>query len=90
MNKLSRLFSEDAFSMSSSKKNFFFLNYLNNLNLHHYNKSDLYKRYLDKMNFKSNKYSSLVSFHFLPVRLFKEFDFLSIKRKNIFNYLIYS
>ena len=84
MNKLSRLFSEDAFSMSSSKKNFFFLNYLNNLNLHHYNKSDLYKRYLDKMNFKSNKYSSLVSFPFLPVRLFKEFDFLSIKRKNIF------
>ena len=84
MNKLSKLFSEEAFSLSSSKKKIFFLNYLNKLNLHHYNKSDLYKRYLDKMNFKPNKYSSLVSFPFLPVRLFKVFDFLSIERKNIF------
>lgn len=87
MNKLSKLFSKDAFSLSPSEKKKFFLNYLNNLNLHHYKRSDLYKRYLDKTNFKPNKYLSLVSFPFLPVRLFKEFNFLSINKRHIFKTL---
>ncbi len=87
MNKLGKLLRKDAFSFLPSEKKFFFLNYLNNLNLHHYNNSDLYKRYLDKMNFKPNKYLSLASLPFLPVRLFKEFNFLSIKKKNVFKTL---
>ena len=87
MNKLGKLLSKDAFSILPLEKKKFFLNYLNNLNLHHYNKSDLYKRYLDKMNFKPNKYLSLESFPFVPVRLFKEFNFLSIEKKDIFKTL---
>jgi phenylacetate-coenzyme A ligase PaaK-like adenylate-forming protein len=87
MNKLSKLFSKDAFSLFPSEKKKFFLNYLNNLNLHHYKRSTLYKRYLDKTNFKPNKYLSLVSFPFLPVRLFKEFNFLSINKRHIFKTL---
>ena len=87
MRELDKLLNKDAFSLSPKEKKFFFLKYINNLNLHHYKKSNLYKRYLDKLNLKPNKYSNLFSLPFLPVRLFKEFDFLSIDKKNIFKTL---
>ena len=87
MNKLNKLLSKDAFSLSPSEKKIFFLDYINKLNLHHYNKSDLYKRFLDKINLIPNKHITLNSFPFLPVRLFKEFNFLSINKKNIFKTL---
>jgi phenylacetate-coenzyme A ligase PaaK-like adenylate-forming protein len=87
MQFLNDLLNQNAYSLNKFEKLKFFKKYLNLLTLHHYNKSDLYKKYLDKMNFKQNKYLSLNSFPFLPVRLFKEFDFLSIKKRNIFKTL---
>jgi phenylacetate-coenzyme A ligase PaaK-like adenylate-forming protein len=87
MKQLDKLFNQDAFSLLPIEKKSFFLNYINNLNVYHYKKSILYKRYLNKLNIIPNKNSSLVSVPFLPVRLFKEFDFLSVDKKNIFKVL---
>ncbi len=87
MKQLDKLINQDAFSLFPLEKKNFFLNYINNLNKHHYEKSNLYKKYLDKLNIKPRKYLDLVLNPFLPVRLFKEFDFLSIDRKKIFKTL---
>jgi len=87
MQFLNYLLKQNAFSLDKFEKLKFFKKYLKVLTSLHYNKSDLYKIYLDKMNFKLNKDTSLDSFPFLPVRLFKEFNFLSIKKRDIFKTL---
>ena len=87
MQFLNYLLKQNAYSLDKFEKLKFFRKYLNDLTSLHYKKSDLYKIYLDKLNFKPNKHISLGSFPFLPVRLFKEFNFLSIKKRDVFKTL---
>ena len=62
---------------------------INSLTLHHYNKSKQYKKILDFLNynFKNKKLNEVP---FLPAKLFKEFELVSIPKSKIFKILISS
>jgi len=87
---LKSIINKNAFSLNSIDKNKFFKKNINVLTSFHYNKSNLYKNYLKFLNYNNKKNNNLDKIPFLPVRLFKEFDFLSIKKKDIFKTLFSS
>ena len=84
MHFLNNLMNQNAYSLETVPKSKLFRKYINFLTIFHYKKSDLYKRYLKGMNYNIKKSQNLSEIPFLPVRLFKEFDFLSIKKKRNF------
>ena len=84
MHFLNNLINQNAYSLDTSSKSKFFRKHLNFLTSFHYKKSNLYKSYLNGINYNLKQNNSLSEIPFLPVRLFKEFDFLSIKKKEIF------
>ena len=90
MNFLNNLMNQNAYSLDKTSKSKFFKKYLNFLTILHYKKSNLYKSYLNGINYNVNKNNNLSDIPFLPVRLFKEFDFLSIKKKEIYKTLLSS
>ena len=82
MKFLNNLINQNAFSLDSHSKSKFFIKYINFLTSYHYKRSNLYKDYLKGINYKLKKKNrDLDKIPFLPVRLFKDFDFLSIKKK---------
>ena len=90
MNFLNNLMNQNAYSLDKTSKSKFFKKYLNFLTTFHYKKSNLYKSYLKGINYSVKKNNNLSDIPFLPVRLFKEFDFLSIKKKEIYKTLLSS
>ena len=91
MQFLNNLINQNAFSLDSHSKSKFFIKYINFLTSYHYKKSNLYKDYLKGINYKLKKKNrDLDQIPFLPVRLFKDFDFLSIKKKEIYKTLFSS
>ena len=64
-----------------------FTNVLNKLTKYHYQKSKDYKKILDGLNYNPNNFSSIEQLPFLPARLFKSFDMLSIEKSEIFKTL---
>lgn len=87
MNIFKTILEQSAYPESLKKKNNFFLKNINFLTLYHYNKSKSYREYINGFNYKINSKHKLSDIPFIPVRLFKEFDFLSIKKKDIFKTL---
>ena len=90
MHFLNNLMNQNAYSLNSASKDKFFKTNLNFLTLLHYKKSNLYHKYLNALNYPIKQQNNLSELPFLPVRLFKEFDFLSIKKKEIFKTLFSS
>lgn len=90
MHFLKNIIEQNAYSINSVVKNKFFKKYINKLTSFHYNKSNLYKNYLNGIKYNVKDNNNLDKIPFLPVRLFKEFDFLSIKKKYIFKTLLSS
>ncbi len=90
MQFLNSIMDQDAYSTNNEKKNIFFKKYINYLTYFHYKNSSLYKNYLKSIGYKFRKNNSIYEIPFLPVRLFKEFDFLSIKKKDIYKTLFSS
>jgi len=90
MHFLNNLINQNAFSLNPIIKTKLFKKNLNFLTSFHYKKSNLYKKYLNGLNYQNKQNSNLSEIPFLPVRLFKEFDFLSIKKKEIFKTLFSS
>ena len=90
MHFLNNLMNQNAFSLNPIEKSKFLKKNLNYLTSLHYKKSNLYKRYLKGLKYRIKKNNDLTEIPFLPVRLFKEFDFLSIKKKEIFKTLFSS
>jgi len=90
MHFLNNLMNQNAYSLDKTSKSKFFKKYLNFLTTFHYKKSNLYKSYLKGINYSVKKNNNLSDIPFLPVRLFKEFDFLSIKKKEIYKTLLSS
>ena len=64
-----------------------FTSVLNKLTEHHYKKSKEYKKILDGLNYNPKIFKSIENLPFLPARLFKFFDMLSIKKSEIFKTL---
>lgn len=90
MHFLDNLMNQNAYSLSAISKHKFFLKHLNFLTSFHYKKSNLYKKYLKGIQYDLKRIKDLSDIPLLPVRLFKEFDFLSIKKKEIFKILLSS
>ena len=90
MHFLKSIINQNAYSLNAINKNKFFKKNINILTSFHYNKSNLYKNYLNGINYNIKNNNNLEEIPFLPVRLFKEFDFLSIKKKDVFKTLFSS
>ena len=90
MQFLDKIINQNAFSLDPSFKSKFFLESINSLTSHHFKRSNLYKDYLKGLNYIPKKNNNLSDIPFLPVRLFKDFDFISIKKKEIFKTLLSS
>ena len=84
------IFSKKAFSQNLIEKKNFFRKYINLITSHHYKASYHYKNYLDKINYNKSKINNIEDIPFIPVRLFKDLDLLSIKKKDIFKTLFSS
>jgi phenylacetate-coenzyme A ligase PaaK-like adenylate-forming protein len=70
------------FSLKKKEKKFFFEKEISLLTLHHYKKSQQYKKILKSFNYNL-KNKELDKIPFLPTRLFKEFDLTSVSKKKI-------
>ena len=89
MHFLDNLMNQNAYSLSAISKHKFFLKHLNFLTSFHYKKSNLYKKYLKGIQYDLKRIKDLSDIPLLPVRLFKEFDFLSIKKKRFLIYFFH-
>ncbi len=87
MKNLEKLLLEDPYSMDKQKKDSFFKNYLNELTLHHLNNSKEYKKLINYLGYSSKKKNEIDQIPFLPVRLFKELNLLSIKKDKVIKVL---
>ena len=90
MHFLKSIINQNAYSLNTINKNKLFKKNINILTSFHYNKSKLYKNFLNGINYNIKNNNNLEEIPFLPVRLFKEFDFLSIKKKDVFKTLFSS
>ena len=74
------------FSLKKKEKKFFFEKEISLLTLHHYKKSQQYKKILKSFNYNL-KNKELGKIPFLPTRLFKEFDLTSVSKTKILKVL---
>ena len=81
------IFDQDPYSFSTLDKDEFILENIAKLTKHHYINSIHYKKILNFTNFDLKKKHTLDEYPFLPVRLFKHYDLMSIKQENIFKKL---
>ncbi|NLI90694.1 MAG: acyl-protein synthetase [Peptococcaceae bacterium] len=78
-----RVLSISPFSLAKREKQAFLAEQLHILTQHHYTHCPEYKKILDALRFNVSTVKSCEQIPFLPVRLFKEFDLMSIPRENI-------
>ena len=90
MNKIQDIINQHSYSLNEFQKNKYFMEALSGLTMHHYKNSKEYKMIVSKLNYKINKLNKVEKIPYLPVRLFKNFNFLSIKHKDIFKTLVSS
>ena len=90
MNKIQDIINLHSYSLNEFQKNKYFMEALSGLTMHHYKNSKEYKMIVSKLNYKINKLNKVEKIPYLPVRLFKNFNFLSIKHKDIFKTLVSS
>ena len=83
MDPMSRALSEDPFSMDKAEKKAFLRERLFELTNKHYKGCDAYKRMLDVQGFDPSDIVDPAEIPFLPVRLFKELDLLSVPKEEI-------
>jgi phenylacetate-coenzyme A ligase PaaK-like adenylate-forming protein len=79
----SRLFQQPPFAMQADEKNQFLLSELNHLTILHYEACPEYKALFQKFDYKLPPYSRIEDVPFLPVRLFKHFNLLSVPREAV-------
>ena len=71
------------FSLKKEEKEKLYDNALSELSQHHYSKCLPYKKVLDILNFETSVAHKTEEFPFLPVRLFKEYELLSVERSEV-------
>jgi len=85
MKSLEKIIKKDPYSLKKNKKEKLFKKYLSVLNNHHYDNCEQYKKLID--GFSSNK---IKNFPMIPVKIFKLFDLMSIKKNKIVKKLVSS
>ena len=77
---------QEPFSLSRKDKLSFFKKEMRSLVHHHYAKSKVYKKLLNYFNYKTSN-DKLENFPFLPTRLFKDLDLISVSKDKVFKIL---
>ncbi len=78
-----RILKTDPYSMPKSEKTAFLTEILKQLLLYHYDNCAEYRAIIDSMDIDLTQIESYYNIPFLPVRLFKEYELLSISKENI-------
>jgi phenylacetate-coenzyme A ligase PaaK-like adenylate-forming protein len=81
--KLENIIELPPFSLSQKEKEELYLSALAELTSHHYNHCPEYKKLLDAIQFNPDNIKDISDFPFIPVRLFKEYDLLSVNKDEI-------
>jgi hypothetical protein len=87
MFKINEIMKKQPFSIPEKERANLFNRGLRYLNSHHYENCLEYKAILDAFNYDQDNNHSYDQFPFLPVRLFKEYNLLSINKNKIFKTL---
>lgn len=77
------LFEVSPFSLSKDEKKDIYLRALRELTVWHYDNCLEYRKILDFTQFDVSKVTDISEFPFIPVRLFKEYDLLSMNKTDI-------
>ena len=77
------IFNIAPFSLQKDDKQRMLSEILKDLTLHHYNNSEFYRNMLLGLSFSPNRGTSICDIPFLPVRLFKNFDLLSVQKDEV-------
>ena len=90
MKNLKKLIKENPYNYSFNSKINYFLPYISKLIEFHSIKCNEYKKILDHFNINKYNFDSLDSIPYIPVRLFKLMDLISIDKEEIYRTLISS
>ena len=77
------ILNEPVYALERARKETVFSQALGDLTRRHYAGCPEYRKILDLMGFDTNRVTRPEDFPFLPVRLFKEYDLLSVPREEI-------
>lgn len=80
---LEHIIDTPPFSLSAPEKRELYVNALSELTVHHYNQCPEYKKLLDNIQFDPQNITKTTDIPFIPVRLFKEYDLLSVKKEEV-------
>jgi phenylacetate-coenzyme A ligase PaaK-like adenylate-forming protein len=80
---LTDILNEPVYALERARKEAVFSQALGDLSRRHYAGCPEYRRILDLVGFDTNRVTRPEDFPFLPVRLFKEYDLLSVPREEI-------
>ncbi len=80
---LSEILSIPPYSLGREEKQKMLTSFLSELTCQHYEKCESYRRILDTLSFDLSKIKSYYDIPFLPVRLFKEYDLLSVDKSDV-------
>jgi phenylacetate-coenzyme A ligase PaaK-like adenylate-forming protein len=83
MFNLQSLFDAPPYGMDADAKRALFINALADLTRHHYERSKEYRRIVDLFGHCLGCERQLEDFPFIPVRLFKEYELLSVDRSDV-------
>lgn len=83
MFELAELINTPPYSLDKSEKSAVFVEALRSLTMHHRRHCAQYARILDALGFDEDEAKHPFDFPFLPVRLFKEYDLLSVDKSEV-------
>ena len=71
------------FSLAHQEKKELYIHSLSDLTKHHYEKCPQYRKLLDILGFDFSRVTAIENIPFIPVRLFKEYELLSVDRPQV-------
>lgn len=80
---LNSIMNIEPFSLSKEEKSKIYVNALSELTQYHYEKCENYKKILDILNWQKGNMRNVEDIPFIPVRLFKEYELLSVDKNQI-------
>lgn len=80
---LEKLLEINPYSIKKQEKERTFLEIIKKLTEYHYHNCDNYRKILDHFRYNVNEIEKIEDVPFLPARLFKIFDFISVDRRDI-------
>lgn len=78
------IFEEPIYGWDFEKKNKFYLNEIKKLTFHHSKNCQQYKNILQTLYYKKLNFKTINNFPFIPVKLFKYLNLMSIDKNNLF------